>query len=96
MLADAFNVGFIVFASREQGQRRWIQGLNLERGDYPYWMLLYWIDPVHYQLAALQSAGDARSRAFYATQHLPLQVVQHYNLCNGSSPIGRAHYGGIS
>ena len=33
-LAEQLNIGFIVFASQEQGVGQWIQGLNLERGDY--------------------------------------------------------------
>ena len=47
---DALDIGFIVFASREQGTDQWIKFLNLRRADQRFWILLYWEDPVHYRL----------------------------------------------
>ena len=93
-LADHLNMGFIVFASREQGNGHWMQGLNLERGNFPYWMLIYWEDPMHYRLGQLTCAG--RPRTWFARADVPSAIEDHYNLCNGSSPMGRAPYGGIS
>ena len=98
MLAEALNVGFMTFTSAEQGHGQWINGLNLERGDHPFWILLYWLDrdPAHYQLLELQRSSDLRSHTFFSIGELPEPIVNHYNSCNASSPIGQAYYGGIS
>ena len=93
-VAERLNIGFIVLASREQGEDRWIQGLNLERGNFPIWMLIYWQDPAHYRLARLICNGQPN--VFFAQGGVPQALRAHYDLCNGSSPMGRAHYGGIS
>ena len=93
-LAERLNIGFIVFASREQGVGQWIQGLNLERGDFPIWMLVYWEDPAHYTLAQL--TRDGQTKVWYALRDVPGALRAHYDMCNGSSPMGREHYGGIS
>ena len=95
-LAEHLGIGFIVFASREQGTGKWIQGLSLERGDYAYWMMIYWIDPVHYQLAQFHRDGDPEPRTFFAIDDVPLELRSHYDLCNGARSFGRAYHGGVS
>ena len=96
MLAEALNLGFIIFSDAMQGANRWIYGLNTSPGDYPYWLLLYSSGDAHFQLAAATSMrGDAPASAF-ALAELPRALVDHYNLCNTSSPVGSAFRGGIS
>ena len=95
-LAEHLDIGFIVFASEVMGNDRWIQGLNAERGDFVHWMMIYWIAPVHFQLAQLRRAREAQPRAVFHIDDVPEEIRAHYDLCNTSSAMGRAHYGGVS
>ena len=52
MLAEALNIGFMVFSSRVQGSDRWLYGLNLQRGYFPFLMMLYCNENVHYAPAS--------------------------------------------
>ena len=101
MLSEALGIGFMVFTSVEQGQGRWIKGLSLERADHPFWMLLYREEPqaghgdnAHYRLAQLR-CSRAPARTFFATRDLPQPLAQHFNLCNGRTPIGSQYQGGV-
>ena len=54
MLTVALNIGCVVFSDTPQdgsAARRWIYGLNCDRGDFPLWMVLYNSGNVHFQLA---------------------------------------------
>ena len=93
-VAERLNIGFIIFSSEEQGRGRWIAGTNMQRGDFPLWMCIYWDAPVHYRLGRLTCNG--RSRVWFAENGVPRPIRTHYNLCNGSSHMGRADYGGVS
>ena len=92
-VAERLNIG-ILFASREQGSGTWMAGTNMQRGDFPIWMCIYWEDPVHYRLGQLTCNG--RSRVWFALNDVPVAIRHHYDLCNRSSPMGRAYYAGVS
>jgi hypothetical protein len=97
LLAEELGVGLIVFSNTPQGvDNRWIYGVSAVRGDYPFWLLLYCSDNVHFQLAAATSTAGAASASAFRLRDLPDALVAHYNLCNSSMPIGRAFHGGIS
>ena len=99
MLAVALDIGFIVFSSAPQDGavgRRWIYGLNCDRGDFPLWMVLYNRGNVHFQLAALMCHVRRLRHSVFRTAELPETVVQHYNLCNGRNPIGSHYRGGVN
>ena len=48
------------------------------------------------KLLELQRSSDLRSHTFFSIGELPEPIVNHYNSCNASSPIGQAYYGGVS
>ena len=96
MLSEALGIGFIVFTSIEQGNDQWIQYLNFQRSDYEFWMLLYWQDPIHYRLLQLRTSNHGRLQCFYHRSEIPDVLVQHFNLCNRSSPIGLQASVGVS
>ena len=95
-LAEALNVGFIIFADQAQGGNQWIQYLNYQRADYPFWMLRYWEDPVHFRLAFVQNGEQERGTCFFTSESLPLFVKEHFNVCHRSTPIGSSFSGGVS
>ena len=106
LLAEALNVGIIIFSSRSQGRGRdgtdkWIYGVNLARGDFPFWITLYNSEdgygrPVHFQVAELTSQGPNDVEAcYFSTSALPDALVTHYNQCNDKS-VGEESQGGVS
>jgi hypothetical protein len=96
MLAEALNIGFIVFGSHVLGSGHWIHGLNLERADFPFWILLYNAGAVHFQLAEVSSQAAAEPpRSAFTTGDIPRGLAQHYNLCN-EKHIGQGSSGGVS
>ena len=58
-VAGRLNIGFIIFSSQEQEGAKWIAGTNMERGDFPMWMCIYWDAPVHYRLGQLTCNGQS-------------------------------------
>ena len=92
-VAERLNIGFIIFSSEELGCGKWIAGTNIERGDFPMWMCIYWDAPVHYRLGQLTCNGQ--SRVWFAEHEVPCQIRTHYDLCNGLSPMGKAYHVGV-
>ena len=94
MLAIAFNVGFIIFPMPKDGDpgdpRGWVKGLELDRGDFSHWMLLYCISNVHFQLFFLQCGRGASYKSVYPIEALPAPLQQQYNLNNTAAPVGCA------
>ena len=75
---------------------RWMFGLNLERADFPYWMMLYNIDCMHFQLLICSSAECPQEHtSVFASAELPQALKHHWNLCNERT-FGSASQGGIS
>ena len=96
MLSQALGIGFIVLTSNAQGKGQWIQYLNYQRSDYEFWMLLYWEDPVHYRLLQLRTSDHDSARCFFHRSEIPNALVEHFNLCNRSSPLGMQSSVGVS
>ena len=84
MSCGALNVGFMVMSNTAQQQNaqaaRWMFGLNLERADVPYWMMLYSVDQTHFQLleCADLSVGADRTGVFSAAE-VPPALRNHWN-----------------
>ena len=100
MLTESLNLGFMVMSNKEQQRHaqaaRWMFGLNVERADFPYWMLLYNIDLTHFQLLACSdlSSGVVGTSVFSAVD-VPPALKNHWNLCNERF-FGSASQGGVS
>ena len=71
-------------------------GLNLDRADFPYWMMLYNIGQTHFQLltCADVNANTGQTRVFAAAD-VPLALKNHWNLCSDRR-FGYSSQGGIS
>ena len=92
MLAQAMNVGFIVFPVTKQGAAErpdgWVYGLHLHRGNFTHWMLVYCIQNTHFQLAWVRSGNAATYKCIFSTEELPQALRDQYNLNNVHAPIG--------
>ena len=96
LLAEALNIGFIVFSSLMQGDGRWIYGLNLKRAEFPFWILLYNSNEVHFQVPVLSNQEVlATPTSVYQTSELPRALAQHFELCNKMT-IGQRDRGGVN
>ena len=100
MLSESLNIGFMVMSNKAQQRNaqgaRWMFGLNLERADFPYWMMLYNIDLMHFQLLSCADLNvDVERTNVFAAADVPLALREHWNLCN-ERHFGYASQGGIS
>ena len=89
MLSAAFDVGFIVFTSREQGNDQWMQYLNYPAASFPVWMPFCWDGPVRYRLPELTESSAPHPTTFYLTVDIRAQVLNHRGRCNAGAPIFR-------
>ena len=103
MLSESLNLGFMVLSNKEQqrhvlsgGGRQWMFGLNVERADFPYWMLLYNIDLTHFQLLACSDlSSGVEGTSVFSPVNVPPALKNHWNLCNERF-YGSASQGGVS
>ena len=100
MLSESLNIGFVVMSNTPQQRNpqgaRWMFGLNLERADFPYWMMLYNIDLMHFQLLICSKLDMAEERtSVFESADVPLALREHWNLCN-ERQFGYGSQGGIS
>ena len=87
-LSLAFQIGFLVFVSRQQGNGKWIQYLNYPSGvQFEHWVILYWDDPMHYRLGEVTVDAQSTPTTFFLSRDMPAALVRHFNLCNPSAKI---------
>ena len=95
MLSLTLRLGFVIFASQEQGVERWIKGTNMEDATFPYWGLIYCINDQHFQVAEALPVGTKRRAMYFERETLPASIVAHYNHCNNACPIGVSTLGTV-
>ena len=88
-LGEALDIGVLMFCEQLQdGGRQCLYNLGSQREDYPYWIALWWDEPVHFRLAQLSSyhtAGDAPGDefvCFWSADKLPAALLREYKACN--------------
>ena len=88
-LSDALNLGILMFCDHLQDrERRCLYNIGSQREDFPYWVALWWNEPVHFCLAQVAfvgtdaSAADATFSSCWGMSHLPDLLRQEYQRCN--------------
>ena len=94
-LAEAMNMGFLVFSNVPQGGNRWLYSLGLQRGNYPYWLVLYCADTTHFQLGNLRNVDSVSGRSAFAEAQVPQLFRGHYDPCNARAPFGPTARGSL-
>ena len=90
LLCDALNLGFFMFADRLQGEgANCLCALDLLRGDFPFFINLWWEEPVHFRAAELQHAEAIGFQMCYAQQEVPEFLRAQYNAANLRVPVGQ-------
>ena len=71
----------------QQGGTQCLYNIGAERDNFPYWIALWWQEPVHFRLAELKTEEDGmrehgRYRCFWRAGDLPPALLQEYQRCN--------------
>ena len=90
-LSEYFDVGVLIFADNLQHRgAQCLVNVDAVRGDYAYFIALWWDDPVHFRLAQYREGEGAPWRSFWSANDLPPSLRAHYNFCNPRAQIGSA------
>ena len=87
-LTDSFDIGIIVFSNREMGLGRWMYSTVPKKRVYPYWIMLYCIDNVHFVLAEFYDAARREYTCFFPNDRLPDPLREHWLFCNPAPQLG--------
>ena len=87
-ISEALHVGFIIFTDFPQDSGSHIYSLHQTHANYDWWILLYWIDRVHYKLMEWTDANLRQGHSFFHCSNLAPVLLQTYNDANLSCPIG--------
>ena len=69
----------------------WAYPLNYARRDSSHWMMLYYENERHYQLAWLRTGFDQPYRCIFTTEELAAEMPlrELYRLNNNRAPLGQ-------
>ena len=88
MLAEALDVGFCIFADRLQFNRtRCLVSLDGLRGDYAYFLAIWWDEPTHFRSLEIQCTQDDTCSTCWSATELPTRIVEQYNVSNRTAPV---------
>ena len=65
-----------------------LYNIGAEKEDFPYWIALWWQEPVHFRLAERTMFEDVAARdsdtyrCFWSDEALPAMLVDEYRACN--------------
>ena len=88
-LSMALDLGILLFCNRLQlGGRACLYNIGSQREDFPYWISLWWNEPVHFRLASIgyRNPGEDCSNVSYTSawtrDELPEPLWREYRACN--------------
>ena len=88
-LSQALNVGILMFCDGLQNDGRdCLYNIGSQQEEYPFWISLWWDEPVHFRLAMLCFGDDSEDPAkdtslcFWSADQLPPSFLEQYRRCN--------------
>ena len=83
-LSQALGVGILMFCDDLQaGGQECLYNIGAQREDFPYWVALWWKEPVHFRVATVSyGAAPTRGTCFWPNASLPNLLRQQYQRCN--------------
>ena len=88
-LSEHLQIGVLLFADNLQDEgRKCLASLDQCRGDFPYFVSIWWQDPVHFRMAKLKFHADDSLKCVWPSTALPPVLRDHYNDCNQNAHIG--------
>lgn len=95
-LSRQLNLGMLVFVDRLQdGGKQCLCSVDQARGDYPFFVAIWWDDPEHFRLCQLSTGPGAEFTSAWPVQSVPIALAQHYDACNPGARIGAASSSGV-
>ena len=95
-LSDALGLGILLFRNRWPSRPpNCLYPMASERTQFPYWIALWWEEPVHFRMAEIRTpthvdnVGQAGSNApscFWSADDLPRALLEQYRCCNRLAP----------
>ena len=64
--------------------------MNQLRGNFPFFVNLWWQEPVHFRAADFRSGADQEFQTCYARPEVPEFLQAQYSAANRSAPLGSA------
>ena len=94
-LSDSLDLGVCTFCDRLQA-RGFLYNNCFDRGDFPFFVALWWFEPTHFRMAELSMNAQDTFRSFWSVEDLPAALRTHYDKCNPQDPVGAAYRGDVS
>jgi hypothetical protein len=88
MLAEVLDVGFCIFADQLQYEgSRCLVSLDGLRGNYKYFLAIWWDEPNHFRSLKLQCDKDDTCSTCWSATELPARIKEQYNVSNKTAPV---------
>ena len=94
-LSDSLDLGVCMFCDKLQ-PRGFLYNNCLDRGDFPFFVGLWWDEPTHFRMAELRMNAQDSFRSFWAIQDMPAALREHYDKCNPHDHVGALYRGDLS
>ena len=95
-ISEKFDIGILIFADNLQNEgTQCLVNVDAMRGDYAYFIALWWDDPVHFRLAQYRECESMPWRSFWSASDMPQSLRAHYVVCNRAAPVGSARRVGL-
>ena len=96
-ISEKLDVGMLIFVNNLQnGGTQCLVNVDASRGNYAYYICLWWDDPRHFRLAQYQESNSMPWRSFWKAEDMPQSLRAHYDICNHAAPVGSARRVGLS
>ena len=96
-ISESLDVGFVIFADKLQNENsQCLVNVHSIRGDFKYFIALWWDEPLHFRLAQYKEATSSTYTSFWSPSNLPPLLREHYNDCYPGAPIGSLRRLGVS
>ena len=88
-LSEALDLGVFIFADRLQDAgQKCLCSFHQTRGDFPYFVSIWWDNPVHFRVAELSFDSGGSFSCFWQPVQIPDNLRHHYDVCNPHARIG--------
>ena len=88
LLTEALDTGFCMFADRlELNGNLGLVSLDLLRGDFPYFIPIWWSQPSHFRALEIRFSPTEPFQVCWSQPSLPASLVEQYNISNSGAPV---------
>ena len=82
-LSRVLKIGVLVFCDGlRSGGRECLYNIGSQVESFPYWIALWWIEPLHFRLGQVPYDAGLSYTSCWTQHNLPAQFLQEYRRCN--------------